>query len=189
MSKVERPSVGDTVEEREQVHPDRDEPSSGPHPSGMMSCNPMGSGSSAGSGGPRDAEAGRPDDDASTGGNTQAESTGSEGSSAEETGSRQQPAASQPKQPVDPHPAWLATWRRLRAGTGGGGGRGASRESVRELHSLRDQIAHTPAETLAGLQAQAELISELAWNDVVASTARQLIAGLKRQRKKNDDAG
>lgn len=59
-----------------------------------------------------------------------------------------------------------------------------TRESARDL---QDKIAHSPAETLAGLQAQAELISELAWNDVVAATARQLIAGLKRLQRPNSD--
>ena len=78
---------------------------------------------------------------------------------------------------VDLHPTWLKKWRSLRAGLGGIGGSQNTAEAAREL---RDQIAHTPACTLAGLQAQAELISELAWNDIVAATARQLIAGLKR---------
>ncbi|MGI9508062.1 MAG: hypothetical protein ACR2QJ_01780 [Geminicoccaceae bacterium] len=79
---------------------------------------------------------------------------------------------------VDPHPSWLKNWRSLRAGLGSAGRDAeASRASAREL---QDKIAHTPAHTLAGLQAQTELISELAWNDVVAATARQLLAGLKR---------
>ncbi|NJO38190.1 MAG: hypothetical protein HC871_11990 [Rhizobiales bacterium] len=51
------------------------------------------------------------------------------------------------------------------------------RESV---HDLQTKIAHTRAETLSGLQAQAELIAELAWNDIVAATARQLLAGIRR---------
>ena len=83
----------------------------------------------------------------------------------------------QPLDVVDPHPAWLKKWRSLRAGLGDIGGSQSVAEAVREL---QDQIAHTPACTLAGLQAQAELISELAWNDVVAATARRLIAGIKR---------
>lgn len=77
----------------------------------------------------------------------------------------------------DPHASWLKHWRSLRAGLGVGGGSNKDSESAREL---RNYIAHTPAKTLAGLQAQAELIAELAWNDVVAATAHQLIAGLKR---------
>ena len=80
----------------------------------------------------------------------------------------------------DPHPSWLKRWRSLRTDLGGRGGTQASRDMAREL---QDKIAHTPAATLAGLQAQAELISELAWNDVVASTARQLIAGIRRLRR------
>jgi hypothetical protein len=51
---------------------------------------------------------------------------------------------------------------------------------VDAIRELQEKIAHTPAMTLAGLRAQAELISELAWNDVVAATARQLLAGIKR---------
>jgi hypothetical protein len=78
---------------------------------------------------------------------------------------------------VDPHPAWLKKWRSLRTGLSGGRSPEGSVQSLRELQT---KIARTPAETLAGLRAQAELISELAWNDVVAATARQLIAGIKR---------
>ena len=78
---------------------------------------------------------------------------------------------------IDPHPSWLRKWRSLKAEVGGGENAEASREQLRDLQS---RIAHTRADTLAGLQAQAELISELAWNDVVAATARQLLAGLKR---------
>lgn len=81
---------------------------------------------------------------------------------------------------ADLHPSWLKTWRRLRAELAGNRQARVSQEPV---HDLQDKIAHTPATTLAGLQAQAELIAELAWNDVVASTARQLIAGLKRQQR------
>lgn len=84
------------------------------------------------------------------------------------------------RQAADPHPSWLKTWRRLRARLVGSRPAGPAQEPVREL---QDKIAHTPAGTLAGLQAQAELISELAWNDVVAATARQLVAGLKRQQR------
>ena len=75
---------------------------------------------------------------------------------------------------TDPHPSWLKEWRSLRAGLSKG-------EDSQQVRDLRDKIAHTSAGTLAGLQSQAELIAELAWNDVVATTARQLIAGLKRQ--------
>ncbi|MGI9420457.1 MAG: hypothetical protein ACR2RA_21765 [Geminicoccaceae bacterium] len=78
---------------------------------------------------------------------------------------------------ADQHPSWLKTWRRLRAELVGSRPGKAAQGPAREL---QDKIAHTPAHTLAGLQAQAELIAELAWNDVVAATARQLIAGLKR---------
>ncbi len=78
---------------------------------------------------------------------------------------------------VDPHPNWLKKWRSLRAGPGGGRISDGSSESIGDLQS---RISQTPAHTLAGLQAQAELISELAWNDVVAATARRLISGLKR---------
>ena len=77
---------------------------------------------------------------------------------------------------ADPHPSWLKEWRSLRAGLDKG-------EDSRQLRDLRNKIAHTPAGTVAGLTAQAELIAELAWNDVVAATARQLIAGLKRQQR------
>lgn len=79
---------------------------------------------------------------------------------------------------IDPHPSWLRKWRSLRTGVGGSAADAeASREQARDV---QNKIAHTPANTLAGLQAQAELICELAWNDVVAATARQLHAGLKR---------
>jgi hypothetical protein len=79
---------------------------------------------------------------------------------------------------VDPHPSWLKRWRCLRAGLGANVQPSeTSREAALEL---QDKIAHTPANTLEGLQAQVELISELAWNDVVATTARQLLAGIKR---------
>lgn len=81
---------------------------------------------------------------------------------------------------ADPHPNWLKKWRSLRAGPGGGRVPEKSSELIGELQS---KIAQTPASTLAGLQAQAELISELAWNDVVAATARRLVAGLKRLRQ------
>lgn len=77
---------------------------------------------------------------------------------------------------ADPHPSWLKRWRSLRAGLNKG-------EDSQQVRELRDKIAQTPAGTLAGLQAQAELIAELAWNDVVATTARQLITGLKRQQR------
>lgn len=80
----------------------------------------------------------------------------------------------------DPHPNWLKTWRSLRVESGG---RRQPNPSGGQIRELQDKIAHTPAGTLAGLQAQAELISELAWNDVVASTSRQLIAGIRRLRK------
>ena len=78
---------------------------------------------------------------------------------------------------ADQHPSWLKTWRRLRAELVGSR---PGKEAQGPARELQDKIAHTPAHTLAGLQAQAELIAELAWNDVVAATARQLIAGLKR---------
>ncbi len=81
---------------------------------------------------------------------------------------------------MDPHPNWLKKWRSLRAGPGGGR---ISESSAELIGELQNQIAHTPANTMAGLQAQAELISELAWNDVVAATARRLVAGLKRLRQ------
>ena len=85
---------------------------------------------------------------------------------------------------VDPHPNWLKEWRRLRAGPGGGQVSESPAELVGEL---QNRIAHTPANTLAGLQAQAELISELAWNDVVAATARRLVAGLRRINDRTPD--
>ncbi len=88
---------------------------------------------------------------------------------------------------VDPHPNWLKKWRCLRAGSGGGRMSERPAELVGELQS---KIAQTPAQTMAGLQAQAELISELAWNDVVAATARRLVAGLKRlQRSDTGSSG
>ncbi|MEM7042622.1 MAG: hypothetical protein AAF543_07410 [Pseudomonadota bacterium] len=80
----------------------------------------------------------------------------------------------------DPHPGWLRNWRSLRAGFDGGDALSSWSEKAREL---QNRIAHTPAHTLEGLQAQAELISELAWNDVVASTARELLKGIKRLRR------
>lgn len=85
---------------------------------------------------------------------------------------------------VDPHPNWLKKWRSLRTGPGGARVPESSAELIGEL---QNQIAHTPASTLAGLQAQAELVSELAWNDVVAATARRLVAGLKRLRQSDAD--
>ncbi|MDH3660484.1 MAG: hypothetical protein OEU92_10740 [Alphaproteobacteria bacterium] len=84
----------------------------------------------------------------------------------------------------DPHPAWLKKWRTLRTELGGVRGSESAAQSVRDL---QEWIAHTPAGTLAGLQAQAELISELAWNDAVAATARQLIAGIKRLRRSRSE--
>ena len=85
---------------------------------------------------------------------------------------------------ADPHPIWLRNWRSLRAGFDG---RHASRAQDEKARELQNSIAHTPARTLAGLQAQAELISELAWNDVVASTARELLKGIKRLRRSNSE--
>ncbi|MEZ5935071.1 MAG: hypothetical protein R3F54_24700 [Alphaproteobacteria bacterium] len=81
---------------------------------------------------------------------------------------------------VDPHPAWLKRWRCLRTDLGIDDDADRTREAADDLQA---KIAHTPAQTLAGLQAQAELIAELAWNDVVAATARQLLAGIKRLRR------
>ena len=81
---------------------------------------------------------------------------------------------------VDPHSNWLKKWRSLRTGSG----RGRNSDGCADLiGELQNKIAHTPASTIAGLQAQAELISELAWNDVVAATARRLVAGLRRLRR------
>lgn len=82
----------------------------------------------------------------------------------------------------DPHVAWLKEWRYLRAQMAGEKINPSSTASPNErLRWLRDQIAHTPAKTTAGLLAQAELICDLAWNEVVASTARHLAAGLRRK--------
>ena len=78
----------------------------------------------------------------------------------------------------DQHASWLKEWRTLR--TGGIGGEGTLVGWRSSMRALERKIAETPATTLSGLRAQAELISELAWNDVVAATARQLLAGLKR---------
>lgn len=90
----------------------------------------------------------------------------------------------QPEAPdVDHHASWLKEWRSLRSDVAGQGRAHGGDGALREL---RDNIAHTPAMTLAGLQAQAELISELAWNDVVAATARQLLWGIKRLRQDRD---
>ncbi len=82
---------------------------------------------------------------------------------------------------VDAHASWLKEWRSLRSEVGG-----HKRASITgaAIGELQDKIAHTPALTLVGLQAQAELISELAWNDVVAATARQLLKGIKRLQQK-----
>lgn len=85
--------------------------------------------------------------------------------------------ASRETDAIDPHGAWLKAWRTLLSETGDHGDAETRRAMVREL---QEKIAHTPAATLAGLRAQAELISELAWNDLVAATARQLLAGIKR---------
>lgn len=85
---------------------------------------------------------------------------------------------------VDAHSDWLKKWRSLRAGSGGGRAPESSSELIGELQS---KIAHTPAGTLAGLQAQAELISELAWNDVIAAAARRLVVGLKRLQQSDAD--
>jgi hypothetical protein len=84
----------------------------------------------------------------------------------------------------DQHASWLKEWRTLR--TGGIGGEGAMVGWRSSMRALERKIAETPATTLSGLKAQAELISELAWNDVVAAAARQLLAGLKRLDKEND---
>jgi hypothetical protein len=83
---------------------------------------------------------------------------------------------------ADPHASWLKEWRSLRSEAGGHKRTDNAGAAIREL---QNNIAHTPAWTLAGLQAQAELISELAWNDVVAATARQLLSGIKRLQKKS----
>lgn len=76
----------------------------------------------------------------------------------------------------DPHPAWLKELRRLRAGTE----KAIDPSSADRVRWLQDKIAHTPAGTREGLLAQAELIADLAWNDIVAATARHLVAGIKR---------
>ena len=78
---------------------------------------------------------------------------------------------------VDPHASWLKEWRSLRSEAGG---HSTTDNAGAVIRDLQGKIAHTPATTLAGLQAQAELISELAWNDVVAATARQLLSGIKQ---------
>ena len=86
---------------------------------------------------------------------------------------------------ADPHPFWLKEWRSLRAGLAGGGP--SAEDMSATARRLRDDIAKTPATTLAGLQAQAELISELAWNEVVATTARQLLAGIRRLKERSGE--
>ncbi len=86
---------------------------------------------------------------------------------------------------ADPHPFWLKEWRSLRAGLAGGGP--SAEDMSATIRRLRDDIAKTPAKTLAGLQAQAELISELAWNEVVATTARQLLAGIKQLNERSGE--
>jgi len=78
----------------------------------------------------------------------------------------------------DRHVYWLREWRTLQAGGLDDHGSASDRRAM--MRELQNKIADIPAETLSGLRAQAELISELAWNDVVARTARQLSAGLKR---------
>ncbi|MGI9435916.1 MAG: hypothetical protein ACR2Q4_13995 [Geminicoccaceae bacterium] len=84
-------------------------------------------------------------------------------------------------EPIDPHVAWLKEWRHLRTQIDHERSpRDSSAASNKRLRWLQDQIAHTPAATRSGLLAQAELICDLAWNDVVAATARHLVAGLKR---------
>ena len=85
---------------------------------------------------------------------------------------------------VDRHASWLKEWRSLRSDVSGQ--RGAHNRNVM-IRELQDKIAHTPAMTLVGLQAQAELISELAWNDVVAATARQLLWGIRRLQRDGED--
>jgi len=92
-------------------------------------------------------------------------------------GSSTSDAVDEPPRDCDPHLAWLKQWRCLRIELSEGKAHGA-------LVELQRSIADTPAGTLAGLQAQAELIAELAWNELVAATARQLIAGLKRLQEK-----
>ena len=84
---------------------------------------------------------------------------------------------------VDRHASWLKEWRSLRADIGG---QGSAHDLNIVIRELQDKIAHTPAVTLVGLQAQAELIAELAWNDVVAATARQLLWGIKRLQREGD---
>jgi hypothetical protein len=64
---------------------------------------------------------------------------------------------------VDPHTAWLRKWRCLRTDIGVDDDSDRARELVSELQA---KIAHTPAETLAGMQAQAfvsrDVVYELA---------------------------
>lgn len=94
-----------------------------------------------------------------------------------EQGHQQAGADSRGAETGDLHPNWLKKWRCLRAGTDDDR---RSEKPAELMRDLQNQIAQTPAHTMAGLQAQAELISELAWNDVTAATARRLVAGLKR---------
>ena len=88
------------------------------------------------------------------------------------------------RQGSDRHASWLKEWRSLRSDVSDQHGAHNRNVMIREL---QDKIAHTPAMTLVGLQAQAELISELAWNDVVAATARQLLWGIRRLQRDGED--
>ncbi len=83
--------------------------------------------------------------------------------------------------PPDLHPAWLEELRLLRAMRAPDLDRpGLAAEFAARTAALEQQLSAIPATTRAGVIAQAELICDLAWNQLIAATARQVLAGIRR---------
>jgi hypothetical protein len=81
----------------------------------------------------------------------------------------------------DLHPVWLEELRLLNASRAPGLDRpGLVAELATRVRELRRAIVDTPARSRDGVLAQAELICDLAWNEVVAAAARQVVTGIRR---------